>query len=436
MYRSHISRLINTLSMKGRKYSMNDLKKRALPQGLRAFLGLSCLTGTLLLSSLMAVPASAHQRPGGLDHTRQGAQTRIAEEEPSFAPAVHYALPAESNSVDKLLTADLEGNGSADLVVFGRTEFNTLRNKGDGTFETAVTHTFEKGRMVDMTAKDLDGDGRADIITVNQNDSMNNVFIQYGDGKGGFSATNTYSLSLTPNKVQAGDLSGDGHPDIVVVGSSGQEGNKVAVLENMGNRNYRTGYIKTLSGGFIESFKLADLNKDGRLDLVLGINQNIVVLMNKGDGTFGDPVSYSLPATAGNMAIADLDGDGAPEIIALDRRNDGAVSILHNKGDGTFEAPKQVRLAKEYLTDIAAGDFNGDGHADLAGTDSSNDTTTVMHNKGDGTFGTPKAFSVGKEPDYIVSADFNKDGRDDIATGYDGAGNVSVLISQKASTGS
>src|SRR5579859_1684789 len=150
MYRSHISRLINTLSMKGRKYSMNDLKKRALPQGLRAFVGLSCLTGTLLLSSLMAVPASAHQRPGGIDQTQQGAQTRWAEEEPSFAPAVNYSAP--EGYFNGLLTADLEGNGSPDLVTFssGRNGFNTLRNKGDGTFDTTIHHTIDQ-YVTDLT---------------------------------------------------------------------------------------------------------------------------------------------------------------------------------------------------------------------------------------------------------------------------------------------
>ena len=128
-------------------------------------------------------------------------------------------------------------------------------------------------------------------------------------------------------------------------------------------------------------------------------NGGVSVFVNNGDGTFAPRVSYgalstnySTPLT---MVVADLNNDGHPDLALSNPSSTGPVIVLLNKGDGTFGSHIDTAIAG-FNHSIAAADFNGDGNVDLAGVSFSSSSTMVgiALGNGDGTFGSPTTLSI------------------------------------------
>src|SRR5262249_27438468 len=127
----------------------------------------------------------------------------------------------------------------------------------------------------------------------------------------------------------------------------------------------------SLSSGYLpNSLQAVDLNRDGRLDLVVSCGQ-ICVLLGNGDGTFGNVTTYSSGGNqytdSAGIAVADLNEDGVPDLAVTNwsGTSGSSVGILLGKGDGSFKSAVTY-LTNDYAYRIVAGDLNGDGHQDLA----------------------------------------------------------------------
>src|SRR5262249_7620588 len=144
---------------------------------------------------------------------------------------------------------------------------------------------------------------------------------------------------------------------------------------------------------------------------------SLVVLLGKGDGTFQAPVSYPVGAQPLSIAIADLNGDGKPDIIVANTTaadNAGTVDVLLGKGDGTFAAPV-VYNAGVIPQGMIAVDLNGDGHPDVALVDAQPapryDQLLVLLSNGDGTLRTPlPAIAAKTGLGQLSYVDLNHDG--------------------------
>ncbi len=191
----------------------------------------------------------------------------------------------------------------------------------------------------------------------------------------------------------------------------------------------------------ISSIVTGDFTGDGHLDLAFtsygsgqlsSTNDHVVVLLSNGDGTFAPPVTYAVGMTAAGydqdgIVAGDFNGDGHLD-LAVANSGDNTVSVLMGNGDGTFQPQVTYRVGQAPQA-LVAGDFTGDGHLDLAVANSGDDTVSVLLGNGDGTFAPQKVtYAVGSSPDAILAGDFTGDGRIDLAVTNGGSNTVSVLL--------
>jgi hypothetical protein len=336
--------------------------------------------------------------------------------------------------------ADLNGDGKPDLVYDsawnGGTSANwlsVLLGNGDGTFRAAQTLVAGQS-PVSVEVGDFNGDGKPDLVVANYSVSRT-VSVLLGNGNGTFQAPQTFAAGSYPmliTSVTVADVNNDGKEDLVVATSNG---GTINVLLGNGNGTFRAATsIATTGTGFEPRVVVADVNGDGRPDVMVADGmqtRTIEVFLGNGDGTFQPKLSTNIENTAA-FAIADLNGDGKPDLISSLTTG---LSIALGNGDGTFRAPMTFSTGYD-AGSISAVDFNGDGKPDLIVDNSQNNGITagnynigVMLGNGDGTFRPQVTFAAGFRPQAAVASDLNGDGKPDVVVADDATPAATVLIS-------
>jgi hypothetical protein len=159
----------------------------------------------------------------------------------------------------------------------------------------------------------------------------------------------------------------------------------------------------------------------------------VSVLLGDGNGGFGTAVSYTTGTTTGlSVAVADINGDGKPDLVlsAIADNFSAEVLIFLGKGDGTFLAPSSL-MASQPGANVIVGDFNGDGKLDLVLANCCGETSMSYYlGNGDGTFQPEGDFNGNPNPEFVASADFNNDGKLDlaIANAPENTGGLTILL--------
>ena len=227
--------------------------------------------------------------------------------------------------------------------------------------------------------------------------------------------------------VAVADFNHDGKPDVAFLQVSGGV-HYVSVMLGNGNGTFAApvNVFTFPANDYSQGILARDFNGDGKMDIAFTVSQlnEIVVLPGNGNGTFGAPIITPTTLPPAFMQTADLNGDGKLDLVVVDQSSN-MVSVFFGKGDGTFQGEVDYGLGGTNPQDLALADVNRDKHPDIVVGDYDSETVNILLNDGTGKF-TPASgspFSVGMQVLGLEVADFNGDGKPDIATA--GFGNCS-----------
>ena len=375
---------------------------------------------------------------------------------PSFAAQQQFT-DANLNAVT---AADVNGDGKPDLIMAnsGNNTVSVLPNTtppGAVSTSFATMQNFGTGNGTDsVTTADVNGDGKRDIIVANSSDGTVSVLLNTaapGVSIPTFATQQTFSAGIEPNNVTAADLNGDGRPDIVV--TDDLQHTVVVLLNTTAPGNTLLSFTPQqafLSGSNRpNSVAIADVNGDGKSDLIMATqgndSNNISVLLNTtapGATTPSFAAAQTFATGSGNpnfITTADINGDGKSDLVATNGGN--AVSLLLNTtAPGTMTlsfAAAQSFSTPNGPSSVTAVDIDGDGRPDLIASNSafaipSNTVSVLLNTTAPGasapSFATQQAFATGEYPHSVIATDINGDGKLDIVVANTGNGTISVLL--------
>jgi len=416
---------------------MTEQSARSSPMGMRRTLTLTSVAALLACLSGCGHDDYYYVAPGG-----------------SSGPGGNVGYTPNSVAI-----ADVNGDGVPDLLVATTVDQGQNQNPGfagvylgvtttPGTYQAGVQYPITGTNPSGIVVVDLANAGSKDIVVSNFGNGTASVFM-HSTTPGSFLAATTLTTGGQPNQVVSADINGDGFPDLVF---ADMNGNAIVMLQNASSPGQFEAPLNLATGGQTASVAIADVNGDGKPDIVAtvfdsnGNNGQVMVFLQSATtpGTFAAGVAYPAGAQPEAVRVADVNGDGLPDLIVANQGpgTDGSgtpgVSVLlqNSATAGTFLAPVTYPTPWGPV-DVAVGDLNGDGKPDLVvaslGPDPTGAVSVLLQGTTAGTFNPATVFQGYGEPLSVAIADLNGDGHPDIAVadGY----NATVMLQSATSPG-
>jgi len=370
--------------------------------------------------------------------------------------------PLTYNVPNSIAIADLNGDGVPDLAVATTLDQGLVSNPGfanvilnsktsPGTFDAGVQYSTTGGNPSGIVATDLTGSGSLDLVVSNFGSGSISVFM-HGATPGTYMPALNIVTGGQPNQVVAGDLTGSGGNRDLVLADDSPAGNAIVLVHDAANPGQFLAPIMLATNGYTPSVAVGTI-ATGQVAVVAAtsdVNGNngvvtVFVETSTNPVTFAAPVTYPAGAQPQAVRIADVNGDGLPDLVVanLGPGSDGTgtsgVSVLLQDAThpGTFLAPVGYQTPFGAV-DVAVGDLNGDGLPDLVvasyGPYPTGAISVLLQNAATpGTFGTATVYAGFGQPLSVAIADLNGDGHPDIAAA-DGT-SATVMLQNAAMPG-
>ena len=324
-----------------------------------------------------------------------------------------------------LAVADVQGDGALDLLTglscscFGESHLGVFAGESAGGFNSPAGYPFTGTHVRDLLAADFDGDGDVDAVVGAYSGSptvLDTLSTLFNDGVGGFDAVQASVGSHDLRKLELSDLDLDGALDLVIASDNFFTNGAFSLLRGDGAGGFGAAHTVQLSGGQ-GGLVVAELDGDGLPDVAVGNadEQRVELYPGDGAGGVGAPSFLPLSAAPRALALADLDADGQFDLVgslqSLDP-NGPSVFRLTNLGAGAFAGLELSALGS--AAELTVADVDGDSHQDVLLAPTAEHQMGVLLGDGAGGFATPRFYATTAFPEEMVGRDMDGDGRVDL----------------------
>ncbi len=362
------------------------------------------------------------------------------------------------NALRGAWAADLDDDGDLDLITGHQSAGRIYLNDGSGTFGQ-----YDPGFPIsgeNAITQDIDGDGRIDLCFRRQ--PFQDVSYRLNQGALVFGPQVVVPPFHRAFRLESLDLEGDGDLDLIMTQGPSAP---VICFEQVGPGTFQPGQEMSMGGTAISNFTLQDLDQDGALDLLFlagstvtrdlywkrneggtfgpetllqeiylpdnylitladvdgdGDLDHVVSSPNVGwrrndGGTFSAHIPVDASITLGPVIMADLNGDGLPDMVAANRSSTVA-RWYRNTGNATFVAQPNLPINLSFASELHAADLDGDGDMDLV-LNGSNNAIAVLLNNGNGSFAQPQSLNTQNWTSIMHLHDVDGDGDLDLMNG-------------------
>jgi hypothetical protein len=368
------------------------------------------------------------------------AGSALAQCPPTFAPVSSWPMGSPYTAV----VGDFNHDGKLDLAAANVNGSNVTFRFADPNLAPGANYLAPVPVSTGLNprgaaAADFNHDGITDFATVYNGGGPANtrLAIMLSNGNGTFQTPALYLIATQPTVIRVADLNHDGNPDLAYLTS----GNAVGISLGNPDGTFQASTVAVSQPG-VKDLTIADLNGDGALDLAMTNydiatgNSMVAVALGTSptSATYAPVVNTPIPGLYGAYGInhADFNGDGRDDLVITHSVTFNRAQVLLTNPDGSLVIQPYVSSLAAQPIAVATADFNGDGRADIAIIGSNGAGVGVWMGTGAGGFVASASFPVTAGTNSITTADMNNDGRPDIVTADGTSGNVSILFNTTA----
>jgi hypothetical protein len=314
-----------------------------------------------------------------------------------FNPPV---ITSTSPGAERMYVADMNNDGWKDLLTCSILGFGVHLNDGTGGFPAVTNYSVSNFSARALTTLDLKSDGFLDVVSIK---SSNSVCVHMNNGSGTLLPPTTFTIPGAD--VVSADFNEDGKTDLAFGGN----GFKIMFGTGTGTLSPPTTFTGT--GGFIAT---ADFNSDAHADVAIMVSGSVNVWYGTGTGSFSAAQTVSLSMNSFYISTGDVNGDNRSDIIL----SGGSIQVLLSNGSSGFIAKPSFTVTGYCNGQVAVADVTGDGFADLVTGMLSKPGINVIAGDGTGNFSNHGQFPGSSQGNGTGAAvdDFNKNGKPDIAS--------------------